>query len=63
MLRWLIQSGIVPLPKSSNKGRQLENAESLNTFELDDEDMKELNKLDLGKRGAVESQTLSQEAP
>lgn len=39
MLRWLIQHGIIPLPKSSNPERQLENAASLK-FELSDADMK-----------------------
>ncbi len=39
MLRWLVQSGIVALPKSSNPQRQVENAESL-LFELSDQQMK-----------------------
>ena len=38
MLRWLVQHGIVALPKSSNPQRQVENAESL-SFELSDEQM------------------------
>lgn len=38
MIRWLLQQGIIPLPKSSNAGRQQENAESLE-FELSDADM------------------------
>jgi hypothetical protein len=38
MLRWLIQHGIVALPKSSNPQRQVENADSLK-FELSDEQM------------------------
>lgn len=62
MLRWSIQSGIIPLPKSSNPSRQIENAESL-SFELSEEEMKDLDGLDLGERGAVESQSSSQEAP
>ncbi|PWN45245.1 Aldo/keto reductase [Ceraceosorus guamensis] len=62
MLRWLIQSGVVPLPKSSNQGRQEENAKSLD-FELDSGDMQKLNALDRGPSGAVESQTMSQDAP
>lgn len=44
MLRWLVQHGIVPLPKSSNPGRQKENAESLQ-FELSSKDMKGKTKL------------------
>lgn len=62
MLRWLIQHGIIPLPKSSNEKRQLENAQSLE-FSLSDDDMQLLDSLDRGKNGAVESQTMSQDAP
>ena len=39
MLRWLVQHGIVALPKSSNPKRQAENAECL-SFELSKEHMK-----------------------
>lgn len=39
MLRWLVQHGIVPLPKSSNEKRQVENAQTLE-FELSSEQMK-----------------------
>lgn len=39
MLRWAIQQGIVPLPKSSNEGRQTENAQTLQ-LNLSDDDMK-----------------------
>lgn len=39
MLRWSLQSGMVPLPKSSDEKRQRENAASLE-FELDEEDMR-----------------------
>lgn len=39
MLRWLLQHGIVPLPKSSNEKRQVENAQSLD-FELSSDDMR-----------------------
>lgn len=38
MLRWLIQHGIVALPKSSNPQRQQENADSL-AFELSEQQM------------------------
>ena len=38
MLRWLVQSGIVALPKSANPQRQVENAECL-SFELSSEQM------------------------
>ncbi|UZJ51313.1 hypothetical protein CBS101457_000633 [Exobasidium rhododendri] len=62
MLRWLVQHGIIALPKSSNPVRQKENAETLD-FELSAEDMQALDSLDRGQRGAIESQTLSQNAP
>ncbi|KIS70398.1 uncharacterized protein UMAG_01567 [Mycosarcoma maydis] len=59
MLRWLVQHGIVALPKSSNLQRQVENAECL-TFVLSDEQMKELDALDRGDKGWVEEQCQSQ---
>lgn len=59
MLRWLVQHGIVALPKSSNPQRQVENAESL-LFELSDEQMRELDALDRGDKGWIEVQTQSQ---
>lgn len=63
MLRWSLQSGMIPLPKSSNLGRQKENWDAFaGGWELSEEDMEELGKLDRGQRGAVESQTMSQES-
>lgn len=64
MLRWAVQSGLVPLPKSSNEQRQRENADALvGGWELSDEQMRQLD--DLGRDGgrAVEIQTMSQDAP
>lgn len=64
LLRWSIQEGMVPLPKSSNPGRQKENADALIAgWSLSAEDMAELSKLDRGDSGAIESQTMSQNAP
>lgn len=64
MLRWSIQSGIIPLPKSSNPKRQAENWDCfVGGWELDEKTMKELDGLDRGREGAIESQTMSQEAP
>ncbi|CAO1629157.1 unnamed protein product [Parajaminaea phylloscopi] len=64
LLRWSIQSGMVPLPKSSNPQRQRENAEALTGgWQLSDADMKALHALDRGLSGSVEEQTLSQDAP
>ncbi|SPO23045.1 related to 2,5-diketo-D-gluconic acid reductase [Ustilago trichophora] len=59
MLRWLVQHGIVALPKSSNPQRQVENAECL-SFELSDQQMQELDALDRGDKGWVEVQSQSQ---
>ncbi|SCU95268.1 LADA_0G14620g1_1 [Lachancea dasiensis] len=39
LIRWSLQMGFIPLPKSSNEQRLLANLESLD-FELSDEDMK-----------------------
>jgi diketogulonate reductase-like aldo/keto reductase len=44
ILRWHIQLGALPLPKSSTPGRQLENL-SLFNFSLTDEEMQQINKL------------------
>lgn len=47
LIRWSLQMGFIPLPKSSNKERQ---AENLNVFEfdLDEESMRQLNGLEKG---------------
>lgn len=52
LIRWSLQKGFVPLPKSSNPGRIASNAD-LFDFELDDDDMAKLDSLDRGDRGAV----------
>src|SRR5699024_4642132 len=44
-LRFLIQSDVVVIPKSTNKGRMIENMSVLD-FELYDEDMKKIEILD-----------------
>ena len=38
LIRWSLQEGFIPLPKSSNAGRQQSNLDVF-SFELDDEDM------------------------
>ncbi|SCU83208.1 LAFA_0D02322g1_1 [Lachancea sp. 'fantastica'] len=45
LIRWSLQMGFVPLPKSSNEERLLSNLESLD-FEISDEDMKKLTHQD-----------------
>ena len=45
LIRWSLQSGFIPLPKSSNPERQRENLDVFR-FELAAEDMQQLNKLE-----------------
>ncbi|MBA8847503.1 2,5-diketo-D-gluconate reductase A [Yonghaparkia alkaliphila] len=54
ILRWHVQSGIVPIPRSSNPGRIAENADIFG-FELDDDAMARLNSLDQGEGAARDS--------
>lgn len=49
VLRWDIQRGVVPLPKSANPGRQRDNL-NIFDFELDGEDMRKIAALDCGRR-------------
>lgn len=49
LLRWNVQLGIVPIPKSKNPQRILENI-SIFDFKLDDEDMNILNNMNINKR-------------
>ncbi|EJF64845.1 Aldo/keto reductase [Dichomitus squalens LYAD-421 SS1] len=51
-IRWSLQHGFVPLPKSSRPERVLSNSEVYD-FELDEDDMAALDALDKGKAGAV----------
>ncbi|KAI0313333.1 Aldo/keto reductase [Amylostereum chailletii] len=52
LLRWSLQSGYVPLPKSATSSRIKSNT-ALYDFTLDEHDMTRLNSLDRGKDGAV----------
>lgn len=52
VLRWILQQGIVAIPKSENPGRIKENAD-LYDFVLDDEDLRKIAKLDIGQAGSV----------
>ena len=47
ILRWLVQQGVVVIPKSSNKGRLKENI-SIFDFDLSDDEMATIDKLDQG---------------
>ncbi|THV02403.1 Aldo/keto reductase [Dendrothele bispora CBS 962.96] len=52
LLRWSLQKGFVPLPKSATAARIYSNAQ-LYDFELEEEDMTRLDALDRGKDGAI----------
>lgn len=52
LLRWSLQKGFVPLPKSDTPSRIASNAD-LYSFELDEEDMATLDAKDQGAKGAV----------
>ncbi|KAJ7072191.1 Aldo/keto reductase [Mycena amicta] len=52
LLRWSLQKGYVPLPKSQTPSRIHSNAE-LYDFELDAEDLAALDALDRGKEGGI----------
>ncbi|KAF5370990.1 hypothetical protein D9615_010004 [Tricholomella constricta] len=52
LVRWSIQRGFVPLPKSSDPGRIKSNADIFN-FELSDTAMAKLDALDRGTSGAI----------
>lgn len=47
VLRWHVQRGVIPIPKSSNEGRIKENLDVFD-FELSTEDMEAINSLDEG---------------
>ena len=49
MLRWNLQQGIIPLPKSVKKERIISNAD-LFDFSLTEEEMREISSLNIGKR-------------
>ncbi|PPQ98775.1 hypothetical protein CVT24_003333 [Panaeolus cyanescens] len=52
LLRWSLQRGFVPLPKSATPSRILSNTK-LYDFELSSEDIEALDSLDKGKDGAI----------
>ncbi|KAI4526474.1 Aldo/keto reductase [Schizophyllum commune Loenen D] len=52
LIRWSLQRGFVPLPKSETPSRIHSNAQVYD-FELSEEDIAQLNSLDCGKNGAV----------
>jgi len=52
LIRWSLQTGHVVLPKSEHEARIISNS-NVYDFELDADDMKRINALDLGDKGAV----------
>ncbi|KAH7887474.1 NADP-dependent oxidoreductase domain-containing protein [Phlebopus sp. FC_14] len=52
LIRWSLQKGLVPLPKSNTRSRILSNFEVFD-FKLDKEDMAALDALDEGGSGAI----------
>jgi diketogulonate reductase-like aldo/keto reductase len=54
VLRWDIQQGIIPIPKSGNPGRLQQNIDIFD-FELTADDMKAIDSLNENYRGLVES--------
>ena len=47
VLRWHMQKGVIPIPKSSNENRIKENIDIFD-FEISSEDMKAIDSLDEG---------------
>jgi len=52
LIRWCVQKGYTPLPKSDTPSRIKSNIEVFD-FQLDDQDMKELDAQDQGSKGAL----------
>jgi 2,5-diketo-D-gluconate reductase A len=54
VLRWHVQQGLIPIPRTSNPQRLIENADVFD-FELTVEEMASISALDRGGAGAVDS--------
>ncbi|KAF3937317.1 hypothetical protein ABW19_dt0202479 [Dactylella cylindrospora] len=52
MIKWSLQNGYLPLPKSDNPDRMKANMD-MDGWELTSEDMAEIEKLDEGEKGAI----------
>ncbi|KAI0093460.1 Aldo/keto reductase [Irpex rosettiformis] len=52
LIRWSLQKGFVPLPKSATPARIHSNTQVYD-FKLDQDDMERMDALDMGKNGAV----------
>jgi 2,5-diketo-D-gluconate reductase A len=56
VLRWHLQLGLIPIPKTSRRERLAHNLDVFD-FTLDEEEMLALSTMDNGERGAVDSDT------
>ena len=52
VLRWILQRGMVTIPKSDKDSRIRENADIFD-FELDEEDLAKIDKLDEGQKANI----------
>ena len=59
-LRWLIQRGVVVIPKSSRPDRMAENFDVFD-FELTGDQLAAIDALDTGKRGGPEPEAITME--
>jgi len=59
ILRWLLQKGVSTIPKSSNKGRIIDNFNVFD-FTLTEEEMKVVESLDMGKDGRTNIEIFSE---
>ncbi len=53
MLRWDLQRGVIPLPKSVHSTRIMQNIHVFD-FELDESEMQLISSLDTGKRNGAD---------
>ena len=56
MLRWHIELGLVPVPRSSNRERQVQNLDVFD-FALTADEIQALSALDRGESAATDSDT------
>ena len=56
ILRWHVQQGLVPLPKSANSERLAQNIDVF-SFQLDEDDMRQVSALDDGSADVADSDT------
>jgi len=57
IIRWLLQTGVIAIPKSVNKNRIIDNFKVFD-FTLTDEDLKVVESLDKGKAGRINKEVI-----